>query len=393
MDKKLVGNYLRKLREDNNWTQTDLKNKLDNGVTLGTISNWENGTTLPELESLELLTKLYGVSMDSILSGEEIDRIDFYEKYPSAKKTDYKKELSDNSYEANYLENQEIKENSELEAIKRYKYLLRKEFDLTITPREEKELFFIIKNFGEDNSYSWFEINQMIIRIRSRYLDNDERYFVFSKYIKLSIRCSFGDICDETFNEKSISDKFDLLDDWEKDKYLSVIQRCNPIYINYPKTSAKALNEYKSIRGRDYSEEDITKDTIKFLIEHGAKIVKKFGSYQGSPLSKEKTIDALENMILAARMPSIVPINENGSIHYYYVEKNSWNDIFNHKNKHFINELISYGLSRNEIFEGIIKHKEMPRDIKLRIAERLNPNSTKNDEELLAERDGVIDHP
>lgn len=385
MDKKLVGNYLRKLREDNNWTQTDLKNKLDNGVTLGTISNWENGTTLPELESLELLTKLYGVSMDSILSGEDIDRIDFYEKYPSAKKDDNILALFDHNKKEEYIEKRDIKLKSELDAIKRYKYLIRKEFDLTITPREEKELFFILKNFGEGKTSSWFEINQLIIQIRSKYLDNEERYFVFSKYVKLAISCHFNDLCDETFNDVGVSKKFDLLDDWEKDKFLSVIQRCNPICVNYPKTSSKALNQYKEIRGRDYSEEEITKDTIKFLIGHGAKIIKEFCSYNSSPLVENKTIDALESMILAARMPEVFPVNENGIVHFYWVERNAWNIIFNPENNNFINELLRYGLSKYEIYEGIIKNKEMPKDTRIKIAKRLVGDDSKSDEEILAD--------
>ena len=90
-------------------------------------------------------------------------RIDFYEKYPSAKKDDNILALFDHNKKEEYIEKRDIKLKSELDAIKRYKYLIRKEFDLTITPREEKELFFILKNFGE-GSANKFKVARIAIK-------------------------------------------------------------------------------------------------------------------------------------------------------------------------------------------------------------------------------------
>lgn len=56
---------IRKFRKDRNMTQEDLAEKL--GLTLGTISKWERGSSEPELSYLMQLAQIFHVSLDALL--------------------------------------------------------------------------------------------------------------------------------------------------------------------------------------------------------------------------------------------------------------------------------------------------------------------------------------
>ena len=60
-----VGKNIIKIRKDNNLTQDDLANKYF--VTRQTISNWENGKTYPDLETLVKISNDFNVSLDILL--------------------------------------------------------------------------------------------------------------------------------------------------------------------------------------------------------------------------------------------------------------------------------------------------------------------------------------
>lgn len=68
MDTKKIGQFLRDLRHEHNLTQEELGEKL--GATNKTISRWETGTYMPPADILLAMSKLYGVSVNEILSGE-----------------------------------------------------------------------------------------------------------------------------------------------------------------------------------------------------------------------------------------------------------------------------------------------------------------------------------
>lgn len=58
-------NKIKQLRLDNNLLQSDLADILNVGQ--GTISNWENGKTEPDQESLKLIAQHFNVSLDYLL--------------------------------------------------------------------------------------------------------------------------------------------------------------------------------------------------------------------------------------------------------------------------------------------------------------------------------------
>ena len=62
---------LKKLRRDNNLTQDELAAKIF--VTRTAISKWETDLGYPSLESLKLLSKTFGTTLDDLISDEDIE--------------------------------------------------------------------------------------------------------------------------------------------------------------------------------------------------------------------------------------------------------------------------------------------------------------------------------
>lgn len=71
MDTIKIGNFLAKLRREQNITQEQLGEKI--GVTNKTISRWENGNYLPPVDKLQALSELYNISINEILAGKRLD--------------------------------------------------------------------------------------------------------------------------------------------------------------------------------------------------------------------------------------------------------------------------------------------------------------------------------
>jgi len=60
-----TSNILKELREKNKLSQDELAEKVF--VTRQAVSRWENGNTVPNTETLKLLSKLYQVSINTLL--------------------------------------------------------------------------------------------------------------------------------------------------------------------------------------------------------------------------------------------------------------------------------------------------------------------------------------
>ena len=76
MDQIKTGKLIASLRKEANLTQEELGAKL--GVSNKTVSRWENGNYMPDVETLRLLGKEFSVSIEELLDGERL----------SAKKTE-----------------------------------------------------------------------------------------------------------------------------------------------------------------------------------------------------------------------------------------------------------------------------------------------------------------
>ena len=65
MNMNIISKYLQFLRKSNNYTQDDLAKEL--GISRQAISKWETGMTIPDLEVLLKISKLYGITINDIL--------------------------------------------------------------------------------------------------------------------------------------------------------------------------------------------------------------------------------------------------------------------------------------------------------------------------------------
>ena len=65
------GDKLKKLRIDNKLTQDELADKIF--VTRTAISKWETDRGFPNMESLKMLCKVFNISIDMLISNEEIE--------------------------------------------------------------------------------------------------------------------------------------------------------------------------------------------------------------------------------------------------------------------------------------------------------------------------------
>ena len=68
MDMIKIGIFLQELRKENSMTQEQLAEQL--GVARRTVSRWETGNNMPDLDILVELSDLYSVDLREILSGE-----------------------------------------------------------------------------------------------------------------------------------------------------------------------------------------------------------------------------------------------------------------------------------------------------------------------------------
>ena len=70
MDLIRIGSFLAELRREKGLTQQALGERL--GVTNKTISRWETGCYLPDVEMLSLLSREFGVSINELVAGERL---------------------------------------------------------------------------------------------------------------------------------------------------------------------------------------------------------------------------------------------------------------------------------------------------------------------------------
>lgn len=61
---------IKKIRNDNKLTQEQFAEKML--VSRTAVSKWENGTCYPSIDSLKYMSKTFNISLDKLLSNEEI---------------------------------------------------------------------------------------------------------------------------------------------------------------------------------------------------------------------------------------------------------------------------------------------------------------------------------
>ena len=78
MNQEKIGKFILELRREKNMTQQELADKI--GVTDRAISKWENGRGLPDLSLMIPLCKELGITINELISGEQIEKKDYQSK-------------------------------------------------------------------------------------------------------------------------------------------------------------------------------------------------------------------------------------------------------------------------------------------------------------------------
>ncbi|MBR5369875.1 MAG: helix-turn-helix transcriptional regulator [Bacilli bacterium] len=72
MNQEKIGQFIKKIREENKLTQKELADKL--GVTYQAVSKWENGKNVPDISIIKEMSKMFNIDIDEILDGEKKDK-------------------------------------------------------------------------------------------------------------------------------------------------------------------------------------------------------------------------------------------------------------------------------------------------------------------------------
>lgn len=92
MNTRIISRYLQLLRKSHNYTQEELAKKLD--ISRQAVSKWETGITLPDVEVLLKISKLYGLTINEILEPSiQAERISDFEQISEIPENELKEVL------------------------------------------------------------------------------------------------------------------------------------------------------------------------------------------------------------------------------------------------------------------------------------------------------------
>ena len=71
MDQVKIGQFIKTMRKEKNFTQREVAERLN--ISEKTVSKWETGNGLPDINLMLPLCKLLEISVNELLSGERLD--------------------------------------------------------------------------------------------------------------------------------------------------------------------------------------------------------------------------------------------------------------------------------------------------------------------------------
>lgn len=337
MNKKKMGCFLKELRIKENLTQDGLCDlfALEYGIDLSdkAISSWENGKTIPDIEKLYTLSKIFNVSIDDILDGEIHQDIDYSKIYF----------LSDEHWYLKYADNlniniYDIRQEQIIKINERFNELLEKRLQEPFTSNEEQEFSFLFNNFYSLTDYYKEYINSYVnddylkfkesINMCLNQTSNMEQEEVKWELSKMllpneEIDFVFQDIMDKAPIKNSYIDKrFKRLEFWQKDIILNTIQNCDLILVHHDAYGSNYLKNYETTTGEEYNEEKKSKEIIKYLINNGACINTQYINFIDRTKETRRIIDQLENLYNQCLKPINMAVVKEGKTVYYKVENN-----------------------------------------------------------------------
>lgn len=384
MNKIKIGKFLKELRKERKKTMGDIVNELEKKyicVTSKTISDWEKGKSLPDVDKLIELADIYKVTVDEILDGERLINADYSKIYYISNRNWANKYQNDKTINLYAMNNEQI-----IKINNSFERLLKQIIIDELTSNEESEFNFLFNNFYKLSDYC---IENFSISSRNNYLilknailmtlnetsnmNNDEKFWKLKKLIKQNNELLFSihEICDGVPQKDSYVDqKFRSLKFWEKDIILAAFQVIDFITIDYETMGSKALKEYEQKKGCKFEKEKINKNIIKYLIKNGACINEHYLNFVKVTKETYRIIDRLEELYNKCKKPIQGAVIIDGNYKKYYVENTPKNRFFKevyYSLKHYFENF-----SPEELYKILRDKKEIPHDMLINIAKKNN---------------------
>lgn len=387
MNKVKIGLFLRTLRKEKGISIEKLSEKFLKdylNVSVNAISSWENGKTIPSIDNLEFLANYFGVTMNEILDGERYTKKDFDKTYYLSRNIGladlweiFGEDVS--RFDATTNRARLIKTN--------FKKLLTKLFKKEINHEEMDELRYLVKNgYILDSEYSETKYFQFLQREAGFDKTIQEKIWDALTLVTpvVDLGLSFRQISDGDILNESAKKRIDILEDWEKDKLLAVIQNYNPITIG----DDIAHSRFKSIlikrTGKaDIELEQVTKDTIKTLIECGAVINDAYLSRDIEIKTEASIIDRLEELYEEFEKPIEIAVDSDDGTNIYNVENNPINRLLAY-DQIFVSEMEDLGFSIEHTLELIMKNTNVPDKVYQAIAKKYQQETEHTKKDLKA---------
>ena len=332
MDKKKIGKYLKELRlskkkeNGKSFTQSDVVEEFWNlnqqTISENSISDWESGSTIPSIENLELLSKIYEKTIDEILDGEDRKDVNYEEIYLLSNPT-WSSEF-DNKSDLYQIRNEKI-----LLITNRFRELIKTRIKRSLTANEEDEFRFLFENFYHvysftGNEYLYFKriMAETLINLKNK--TEEEKYWEVQKlyFERNELFFSFRNDVNDLYNTPILQNRFNEIDDWQKDMLLSMFQTIEPHDAQLGQIGAFYVNQYEMEHGVKYDHDFIVKNEIKELIKRGACINKLFFRKKDEHTETKRIIDRLEELYNLCLKPIEIHTScGDGKTRAYVVEK------------------------------------------------------------------------
>ncbi len=369
-----MGKFLRQLRKQKKLSLEELSNEFSDeylNVSPNAISNWENGKSIPEINNLNFLASFYGVSIDEILDGEKHQEIDFESKYFLHKALSSVVPLFDSNLTIGDVNLELAKQAIAIK--KRVKELIFKYINESTSQTELDELVFLLGhyyNLNPDLSIRTFL--QKLAEYKNYGIQKEDMWWMIQRDIRPigKLNVSYADISDEYFESKIVDMSVDALEDWEKDMLLAMVQRKDPIILDPTQYSSKTILRYQEEHKKEFNPEQITKNTIKYLIQKGACINTAYFAYCKLIEEDARPIEQYEYLYDNFEKPLSFIIEKDGRRKYYQVENTYKNHVLIKYRYSIVNPLVELDYSYDEIIQMLIKNKEIPDDVYLRAAKK-----------------------
>lgn len=395
INKKRIGKYLKELRlkkirkkDGKSFSQEDLVLEFsDKGIdiSVNAIAEWERGSTLPSPDNLEMLSEIYNRTIDEILDGEDSNDIDYSEIYF----------LADEHWGMKYDQkaNLYLIRNEQIKLItSRFKEMLLIRIDRVFSSNEENEFRFLFNNFYHASTYvdeyTTIDVNDQYIRVKDalngllteiRNMNPEEKYWEIQKLFVENKELWFGfrlDVLDLN-NEPILQERFNDIEDWQKDMLLAMFQNIEPYDENPSAFGSRYYKNFEEKNG-EYNHEMKVKSEMKELITHGASINKYFFNVKKGYYETHRIIDRLEELYNLCLKPIEVHlVDEEGKINAYKIENNAKNRFLNKYYFSLRGCLKGYGCGNDysdidEIYKWFNTHDEVPEEYYLEEAKKRN---------------------